>query len=53
MNNPFKNFEINIQTPTHNDTRELLRNSLIEPIKNYNNVQGLNGCVFTSKINGN
>lgn len=53
MNNPFKNFDINIQTPSHNDAHELLRNSIIEPIKNYNGILGLDGCILTSKINGN
>jgi len=39
--------------PTVKDCDELLRNTIYKWIKNYDNIPGLNGMLFTSAMNGN
>lgn len=42
-----------LRTPTKEQLDELTTHCDVHPIKNYNNVIGLNGKIFVSKINGN
>ena len=46
-------YDFNICTPTKEQCEELIKYTRISGVTNYEGIEGLNGCLFISKINNN